>query len=575
MCPNQADRPAPPAWLAYEPTELRFGTSGLRGRVAEMTDLEIYINARGFLEYLQEVGDATAGEPIAIAEDLRREDPKTGIESSPRIARAVVQAIADAGFAPLHYGCIPTPALAYQAGQRAMASVMVTGSHIPADRNGVKFYKKGGEVLKADEGGILAAVRRVRAEQYAQSAAESAFDERGALRAPPESPGVDGSAAAAYVERYTSLFAGRRPLSGRRIVVYEHSAVGRDLLTRILDTLGAETIGVDRSDAFVSVDTEDVTAADEARFRRYVEEHRPDAVVSTDGDSDRPLVIDEQGRFHRGDVLGIVTAELVGARFAVVPISTSDALDLRVAQQRAEGGTPLRVRKTRIGSPYVIAAMHEAAAEGIEGVVGWEANGGFLTATDVQLGDGVLTALATRDAMLPILAALLCAADRAVPLSRLFDELPPRATRAGLLDDFPPDRSRAILAQLRPGDADVVEVVFQGGAVEVARSSGADQGLATAPAELASELHACRQRAARFFGADQGFGPVERMSFLDGVRIWFAGGDVAHLRPSGNAPQFRIYAVSDTQQRADAIVAEAIAEPNGQLRRMERELASA
>ena len=39
------------------------------------------------------------------------------------------------------------------------------------------------------------------------------------------------------------------------------------------------------------------------------------------------------------------------------------------------------------------------------------------------------------------------------------------------------------------------------------------------------------------------------------MRLFFAGGDVAHLRPSGNAPQLRIYANADTQQRADEIVA--------------------
>ena len=41
-----------PTFLTYIPCELRFGTSGLRGLVREMTDLEVYINTRGFLDYL-------------------------------------------------------------------------------------------------------------------------------------------------------------------------------------------------------------------------------------------------------------------------------------------------------------------------------------------------------------------------------------------------------------------------------------------------------------------------------------------------------------------------------------------
>ena len=63
------------------------------------------------------------------------------------------------------------------------------------------------------------------------------------------------------------------------------------------------------------------------------------------------------------------------------------------------------------------------------------------------------------------------------------------------------------------------------------------------------------------------------MNTLDGVRIWFDNGDIAHIRPSGNAPQLRIYAVADTQARADEIVAEGIREPDGILRRLEKRVA--
>ena len=44
------------------------------------------------------------------------------------------------------------------------------------------------------------------------------------------------------------------------------------------------------------------------------------------------------------------------------------------------------------------------------------------------------------------------------------------------------------------------------------------------------------------------------MNFIDGVRISFSNGDVSHIRPSGNAPEFRNYATSDTQERAHEIV---------------------
>ena len=64
---------------------------------------------------------------------------------------------------------------------------------------------------------------------------------------------------------------------------------------------------------------------------------------------------------------------------------------------------------------------------------------------------------------------------------------------------------------------------------------------------------------------------IHGINATDGLRIQFTNGDVAHLRASGNADEFRIYAVADHPERANAIVALGIAEPQGILRHLERE----
>jgi len=74
----------------------------------------------------------------------------------------------------------------------------------------------------------------------------------------------------------------------------------------------------------------------------------------------------------------------------------------------------------------------------------------------------------------------------------------------------------------------------------------------------------------RFFTPALGFDDIARINVLDGVRVYFNNGDVAHIRPSGNAPQLRIYANSDSQSRADEIVQLAVREPDGILRQMEQ-----
>ncbi len=119
---------------------------------------------------------------------------------------------------------------------------MVTGSHIPFDRNGYKTNSSRGELLKEQEAPINEQVRQVRKRLYEQPWDRSMFDERGMLKSGHRAlPAEHGDARAAYIERFTHFFPGFS-LNGKRILVYQHSAVGRDLLVEVLEQLGAEVV---------------------------------------------------------------------------------------------------------------------------------------------------------------------------------------------------------------------------------------------------------------------------------------------------------------------------------------------
>lgn len=510
--------------LTYEPKELGFGTSGLRDLVTTMTDLECYINAAGFLKYLADSGQIKPGEVVYLAGDLR--------ESTPRIMRAMAQAITDGGYRYENCGLVPTPTMSYRSFGRG-AGFMVTGSHIPADRNGIKFTKPGGEVLKPDEQPIHMAVAAVRARLYTQELDNSLFDTNGMLKAAPELSGVDNTAAADYLRRYLDAFP-NKPLVGKKVVFYQHSAVGRDLLAELFEGLGAKVVPVGWSDKFIPIDSENVKPEHYAYFKQQAEEH-PDmfALISTDGDSDRPFVVDEHGVFHRGDELGAVVAHWLKADFAGYPVSTSDAVDTWLAQNG------VGLAHTKIGSPYVIAAMNKAEASGKRRVTGWEVNGGFLTGSDLQINGQVLKALPTRDAALPMMAALMAAAERGLAVSALFDELPKRYTQQGLIDNFPPEIYHAIVKR------------------------------------YAHDTPEAYTALGVYFKPEQGFGEITQINDLDGVRMYFANGDIAHIRESSNAPQLRIYSVADSQARADEIAQLALAEPDGIFRTIQRDIEAA
>jgi phosphomannomutase len=557
-------------FLNYGPVPLAFGTSGLRGLVKDITDLEAYINVKAALRYLLSIGDIRASSTVVLAGDLR--------PSTDRIMKACAQGIVDSGCHVENAGKIPTPALVSHAISTGCAGVMVTGSHIPFDRNGIKINKSVGEVLKSDEPGIAREVERVRAEEYSRTATTSAFDTSGMLKRAPELPPLDRAAEEAYVRRYLSSFS-RGGLSGLRVLVYQHSAVGRDILPRILRELGAEVVTAGRSETFVSIDTENITDEQLDRLEEFAvaaeANGRPlQAIVSTDGDSDRPLVTavlpaaavkpgGRRVRFLPGDLLGIVVAEYLQADAAAVPISANDAVERRLRERT------VLLEKTKIGSPYVISALNELRGAGSrQRIVGWEANGGFLTGSDIALTKATLAALPTRDATLPILANLFAAANQNIGLSVLWDRLPARFGRAGLIDNFPVARSQAILANLIPA-GDTIEVEFDsvGRVIDRSRADAIPTPLA---AGLAADWQQRKATLMRFFTLALGFDDIARINVLDGVRVYFNNGDVAHIRPSGNAPQLRIYANSDSQSRADEIVELALREPGGILRQMER-----
>jgi phosphomannomutase len=446
----------------------KFGTSGLRGLVVELTPDLVADHVRAFL------AACPVGTGLYVGRDLR--------PSSPAIVDVVIAAARGEGVAVTDCGAVPTPALALAAMGAGAAAVMVTGSHIPADRNGLKFYRPDGEITKSDEAAILAALGRP---SGAGSAPLSRRDDVGA----------------AWVARYVGAF-GPGALAGLRVGVWSHSAVSRDLLVDAIRALGAEVVELDRSDRFIPVDTEAVPDWARARIAEWVALHRLDALVSTDGDGDRPLLADAAGQVVPGDILGQITARVVGARVVVTPVSSNTGV---------EAGRLDRVIRTKIGSPHVIAAM---AGQG--DVVGYEANGGFLLGFEADLPGGRLAPLATRESLLPLLASLSLAR-REGGVAALVSREPARFTATDRIEDIPTDRSAAFLRDLIGNPAARADLLASVGEGEAA------------------------------------------IDLTDGLRITCASARVVHLRPSGNAPEFRCYVEAERPEAARDLLARVLA----------------
>ena len=464
-------------------TQVNFGTSGARGLVTEMTDQVCYLYTQGFLQYLKTTSNDLQSKKVALSGDLRL--------STPRILKAVAQAVQDNGYQPIFCQLIPTPALSLYGFHQKIPSIMVTGSHLEDDRNGIKFNRSKGELLKHEETFLKQQVL-----QYSSDL----FDDYGKFKvAPSVQPQETNDALKLYKQRYLNTF-GNKFLKGYRIGFYQHSAVGRFLIPNILHSLGATIISLGRSENFIPVDTEAVRKEDFQLAKKFVQEHQLHALFSTDGDSDRPLIFNEQGNWLRGDIAGILTSLFLKAQSVVTPVSSNTAVE--------QSQYFKKVIRTRIGSPYVIDAMSKIAKE-LTPTVGYEANGGFLIHQEITtLPLQTLQPLSTRDALIVFISLIGLAKEKNLTLSQLQKTLPARYTMSQRIENMTKTQSQKLLDWV------------------------------------------IKHKNDAFFNFS---GKLQSIDTIDGVRFLFKNKEIIHLRPSGNAPELRCYTEADNLSRSQKL----------------------
>jgi len=442
-----------------------FGTSGARGLISNMTDEVCFAYTLGFLQYIYDFSKNSEKKVVAFGGDLR--------QSTPRILAACMAAAKSIGFKCDYQGFLPSPALTLYGIKKGIPSIMVTGSHIPDNRNGIKFCSKNGEITKADETGIRS--------QYVEIPEVLEIDEK--------LPRPVVKALKMYKDYLLSLFP-KDSLQETNIAFYQHSAVGRDIAVEILTELGANVTALGRSEDFIPVDTEAIRKEDVNFAKQHCASGEFFCMASTDGDSDRPLLSDENGNWFKGDSLGILAGKALGIQAVAIPVSSNTA---------AEKSSFFRqVLRTKIGSPFVIEGIKKLK-EKYNLVAGFEANGGFLTES-----------LTTRDALTPIIATIIECKKQKLKLSELLAKLPPRYTASGLVKEFPPELADKKLAELQTCSYDFFKNEF---------------------AKIAGK-------------------PV-LINTTDGYRMEFSNGNIIHLRKSGNAPEFRCYTESKTSLEAE------------------------
>ena len=347
-----------------------FGTDGVRGRVGESPITADFVLRLGYAAGRVLVGEGDGHPAVLIGKDTR-------------ISGYMLEAALEAGFAAagvdvLLTGPLPTPAVAYLTrALRLSAGAVISASHNPFDDNGIKFFSGDGNKL-AD-----AIEERI----------ERALDEPiGCVRSEKlgRARRIE-DAAGRYVEFCKSSFPNALDLRGMKLVVDCANGAAYHTAPHVFHELGAEVIAVGAEPNGLNIN-DGVGATHPEALRQAVLEHGADLGIALDGDADRLLMVDGDGRSYNGDELLYV---IVTDRLRDAPVAGAvGTLMSNLALEQALGRLGVGFVRAKVGDRYVLEMMR---ARGW--LYGGEGSGHLLCLDRHTTGDGTISALQVLGAM--------------------------------------------------------------------------------------------------------------------------------------------------------------------------------
>jgi phosphoglucosamine mutase len=350
-----------------------FGTDGIRGLVGESPITPEFVMRLGY----------AAGKVLAKGSTGASGRPNVLIGKDTRISGYMLEAALEAGFSAagvdvMLAGPMPTPAIAYLTrALRLQAGVVISASHNPFQDNGIKFFSEHGTKLPdAVELEIEAAI-----DQPMGCVASDKLGRATRLR----------DAQGRYIEFCKSTFPNELDLRGLKIVVDCAHGAAYAIAPHVFHELGAEVIELGtKPDGFNINDGVGATAP--KAMAQAVVEHKADLGIALDGDADRLIMCDANGRLYNGDELLYV---MVRARMATGPVAGAvGTLMTNMALEVAFKEMGVGFARAKVGDRYVLEMMQEKGW-----LFGGEGSGHLLALDKHTTGDGIVSALQVLSAL--------------------------------------------------------------------------------------------------------------------------------------------------------------------------------
>ena len=348
-------------------TRKYFGTDGVRGRVGVLPITPDFVMRLGY----------AAGKVLARLQAVAAVRPTVLIGKDTRISGYMLEAALEAGFSAagvdvMLAGPVPTPAVAYLTrALRLTAGVVISASHNAYSDNGIKFFCSQGNKLP-DE--IELEIEQVLEEPLVCVASEKL----GKARRLEDARGR-------YIEFCKSTFPNELDLHGLKIVVDCAHGAAYHIAPDVLHELGAEVVAIGNQPNGLNINDQVGSMAPQA-LASAVQEHQADLGIALDGDADRLMMVDQNGRFYYGDELLYIA---VKDRMVDHPVAgVVGTLMTNVGLEAIFKKMGLGFVRAKVGDRYVLEALREQGW-----VIGGEGSGHLLFLDKHTTGDGMVSAL--------------------------------------------------------------------------------------------------------------------------------------------------------------------------------------
>jgi len=347
-----------------------FGTDGIRGRVGEPPITPDFVMRLGYA-----AGRVFAAKEANLPAGAR---PTVLIGKDPRISGYMLEAALEAGLTAagvdaLLTGPMPTPAVAYLTrALRLQAGVVISASHNPYYDNGIKFFSADGAKLPDDvEHAIEAELEKpMQVMESAKLGKAKRLDD----------------AAGRYVEFCKSTFPNNMDLRGLKIVLDCAHGATYHVAPPVFHELGAEVIAIGNQPNGLNINL-DAGSTHPQALQKAVVAHQADLGIAFDGDGDRVMMVDAEGRLLDGDQLLYIIALGLYAK-GKLKGGVAGTLMTNLALEHALAKHQIPFARAKVGDRYVLELLNEKNWK-----LGGENSGHILTLDKHTSGDAIIAAL--------------------------------------------------------------------------------------------------------------------------------------------------------------------------------------